>query len=236
MKKPSETKERTPEHGPTRSAEERGTATPDLSRRRFLQAMGVGAAASLPSTGILGAKDAAPVRTGADAWGPNAVPVTLRVNGETLRMKLEPRVTLLDALRNHMQIDTQEAADLTGPKRVCDRSSCGACTVFLDGKLVYACSVLAVEAQGSEVTTVEGVGQPGDLHVVQEELIETDGSQCGFCTPGFVMTSVALLAANPAPSDEDIRRALDGNICRCGTQPRVFEAVKNAAARLREGR
>jgi len=207
-----------------------------LSRRRFLQAVGLGAtAASIPEEGLLG-KTVAPVRTGEDSWGPNAVPVTLNVNGESLSLKVEPRVTLLDALRNHMQLDTQEAVDLTGPKRVCDRSSCGACTVMIDGKTVYACSVLAVEAQGSEITTIEGFGDVSSLHPVQDEFVQCDGSQCGFCTPGFVVSSIALLRDNPSPSGEEIDHALAGNICRCGTQVRVKEAVQKAAHRLREGR
>ena len=226
-------------HGPSPQEDSETTNAPTtfggLSRRRFLQAVGLGAtAASLPSEGLLG-KTVSHVRTGQD-WGPGTVPVTLMVNGEALKMKLEPRVTLLDSLRDHMQVDTQEAVDLTGAKRVCDRSSCGACTVFLDGKPVYACSVLAIEAQGHEIVTIEGVGVDGKLHPVQEEFIHCDGLQCGFCTPGFVMASVALLENNNHPSRSEIRRALDGNICRCGTQIRSLEAVEKAAARLREGR
>ena len=208
----------------------------DVSRRRFLQAMGLGAtAAGLPADNLL-ADSAAPIREGADAWGPDAVPVTLQVNGETLRLRLEPRVTLLDALRDHLRIDTSESVDLTGAKRVCDRSSCGACSVLLDGKLVYACSVLAIEAQGSTIETVESLDEDGELHPVQEAFVHCDGLQCGFCTPGFVMASVALLRDNPDPSDDEIRHALDGNICRCGTQPRTLEAVQRAAERMREGR
>jgi len=199
--------------------------------------MGLGAtAAAIPSDGLL-AETPAPIRTGEEIDGPDAVPVTLHVNGSTLRMRLEPRVTLLDALRDHIRIDTQECADVTGPKRVCDRGTCGACTVLLDGKLVYACSVLAIEVGESHITTVEGVGTPETrLHPLQEEVVRADGSQCGFCTPGFVMAGFALLRDNPNPSRDEIRKALDGNICRCGTQPRFLEAVEKAAARLREGR
>ena len=222
-----------------RDTEKEGLGTPpqrDVSRRRFLQAVGLGAtAAGIPAEGLL-AQSTAAVREGADEWGPNAVPVTLNVNGETLRMRLEPRVTLLDAIRDHLRIDTAEAADITGPKRVCDRSSCGACSVLLGGKLVYACSVLAIEAQESEILTVESLDEDGKLHPVQEAFVHCDGLQCGFCTPGFVMASVALLRQNPNPSHEEISAALDGNICRCGTQPRSHEAVQRAAARMREGR
>jgi xanthine dehydrogenase YagT iron-sulfur-binding subunit len=197
---------------------------------------GLGAtAATLPDEGLLGGS-AASVRPGAAALGPNAVPVTLRVNGESIQMRLEPRVTLLDAIRDHIRLDTHEHVDLTGSKRVCDRGTCGACTVLLDGKTVYACSILAVEAQGQEIVTVEGIAQGGKLHPVQEEFIHCDGSQCGFCTSGFVMASVALLRENTQPDRAQIDRALDGNICRCGTQINVRDAVTKAAARLREGR
>lgn len=207
-----------------------------LSRRRFLQAVGLGAtAASLPADGLLG-KTTGGVRTGDPAFGPGTVPVKLTVNGETLRMRLEPRVTLLDAIRNHIQIDTQESVDLTGAKRVCDRSSCGACTVHIDGRTVNACSVLAIEAQGREIATVESLDRNGDLHPVQDAFIECDGLQCGFCTPGFVMSSVALLRDNPHPSKDEIERGLSGNICRCGTQDNVLKAVEKAAGGTREGR
>lgn len=216
--------------------ERRAEKTDDVSRRRFLQTMGVGAAtaATMREQGLLG-KGSAPIRSGAD-FGPNAVPVRLKVNGETLRLKLEPRITLLDALRDHIQIDTQEYVDLTGAKRVCDRGSCGACTVTLDGKIVYACSVLAIEAQGHEITTIEALGSNGKLHPIQEEFVHCDGLQCGFCTPGFVMAVHAHLKEDNNPTEEATRRALDGNVCRCGTQINVLKAVERAAARLREGR
>jgi xanthine dehydrogenase YagT iron-sulfur-binding subunit len=206
----------------------------DVSRRRFLTAVGLGAAAAVGDRAV--ADTPGPVRAGSDGQGPGSLPVTLKVNGETLRLRLEPRVTLLDALRDHTRVDIHEYVDLTGAKRVCDRGSCGACTVMLDGKTVYACSVLAIEAQGQEITTIEGVGKDGKLHPVQEEFVQADGLQCGFCTPGFVMSCVALLGDNSSPDDEEIRRALDGNICRCGTQPRVVEAVQRAAKRVRGGR
>src|SRR5439155_16291469 len=115
--------------------------------------------------------------------GPGKVPMTLRVNGKSLQAELEPRVTLLDALRNHL--------DLTGAKKVCDRANCGACTVILDGKPVYSCTVLAIEAQGVEIQTVEGLGAPGSLHPLQAAFVENDAQQCGFCTPGFVMACKA---------------------------------------------
>ena len=227
--------EPTEHDGSSGSGCEKG-GTDSLSRRRFLQAVGLGAtAASLPADGLLG-KTTGGVRTGDAAFGPGTVPVTLKVNGETLRMRLEPRVTLLDAIRNHIQIDTQEAVDLTGAKRVCDRSSCGACTVHMDGRTVNACSVLAIEAQGHAIATVESLDKNGDLHAVQDAFIQCDGLQCGFCTPGFVMSCVALLQDNPHPTKDEIRRGLSGNICRCGTQANVLKAVEKAAGGMREGR
>lgn len=220
-----------------RRAESSGEHGPDgLSRRRFLQAVGLGAtAASLPADGLLG-KTTGGLRSGDVSLGPGRVPVTLSVNGETLKMRLEPRVTLLDALRNHIQLDSQEAVDLTGAKRVCDRSSCGACTMLMDGRTVNACSVLAIEAQGHEIATVESLQENGKLHPVQEQFIECDGLQCGFCTPGFVVSSSALLRDNPHPTEGEISRALSGNICRCGTQDNVLKAVQKAAEGMREGR
>jgi len=153
--------------------------------------------------------------------GPGPVPVTLRVNGETLSLSLEPRVTLLDALRN--------VSTYTGTKEGCDRATCGACTVLLDGAPIYACQMLAIEAQGHAITTVEGLAQDGKLTPVQKAFAERDATMCGYCTPGFVMAATALLKENPHPTPADVRRACSGNLCRCGTQPRVVEAVLQAA-------
>jgi xanthine dehydrogenase YagT iron-sulfur-binding subunit len=233
MKKPTGGNGHEPPRGKPARRDDPGGGCDALSRRRFLQAVGLGATAAAVGEERLAAETPSPARVGSDAEGPGAVPVTLKVNGETLRLKLEPRVTLLDALRDHTRIDIHEYVDLTGAKRVCDRGSCGACTVLLDGKTVYSCSVLAVEAQGHEITTVEGLEADGKLHPVQEEFVHCDGLQCGFCTPGFVMASYALLSESSDPSREEMLRGLDGNICRCGTQPRVLEAVERAARRLR---
>jgi xanthine dehydrogenase YagT iron-sulfur-binding subunit len=152
--------------------------------------------------------------------GPGKVSVELDVNGKRLRAELEPRVTLLDALREHF--------DLTGAKRVCDRGACGACTVLLDGRAVYACSVLAIDAQGREITTVESLGAPGKLHPLQQAFVDHDAQQCGFCTPGFVMAAKALLDRNPNPSAEEVLRGLSGNFCRCGT----YQGLRAALERL----
>jgi xanthine dehydrogenase YagT iron-sulfur-binding subunit len=146
------------------------------------------------------------------------VPITLTVNGQARQLSVEPRVTLLDALRTRL--------DVTGPKRVCDRGACGACTVIIDGRTYYACSMLAIEVQGTNVRTVESVSDGATLHPLQQSFVDHDASMCGFCTSGFVMSAVALLEATPDPTDDQIRQALDGNLCRCGTNIGVFKAVK----------
>jgi xanthine dehydrogenase YagT iron-sulfur-binding subunit len=158
---------------------------------------------------------------GVEIVGPNAVPMSFRINGRPFQARLEPRVTLLDALRTRFE--------LTGAKKVCDRGTCGACTVILDGKPVYACSVLAIEAQGRDVQTVEGLGAPGDLHPLQAAFVDHDAQQCGFCTPGFVMAAKALLDHNPNPSVDDLHRGLSGNFCRCGTYAGMRQAVLSVA-------
>ena len=186
-----------------------------FSRRNFLKSVGVGPLAA----SVLAAQEAEAQAT-ARTLGPGEVPIELTINGKRHALSVEPRVTLLDAVRNRL--------DLTGQKRVCDRGSCGACTMIVDGRAVYACSMLAVEAHGKAIRTVEGLAQGSLLHPVQQAFCDTDGLMCGFCTPGFVMAAVALLERNPDPTPEEARRALDGNVCRCGTYPRVLEAVLKA--------
>jgi xanthine dehydrogenase YagT iron-sulfur-binding subunit len=145
------------------------------------------------------------------------VSVALTINGAKRTLKVEPRVTLLDALRNRL--------DVTGLKRVCDRGTCGACTAVVDGRTAYTCSMLAIEAQGKDIRTIEGLSDGTVLHPVQQAILEHDGTMCGFCTPGFVMSAVALLQKNANPTVEQAREALDGNICRCGTYNRLLDAV-----------
>jgi len=153
--------------------------------------------------------------------GPGSVPIALNVNGKPLKLEVEPRVTLLEALRNH--------SNLTGSKEVCDRGTCGACTVLFDDKPVYSCSVLAIEAQGKAITTIEGLAQNGKLSPVQQAFIDQDALMCGYCTPGFVMSVTALLKQNPHPTADQVRHACCGNLCRCGTYPRVMQAALKAA-------
>lgn len=168
-----------------------------------LSALGVAAPAVL-GPGVL---DAAAEEVAVQ--GPGKVPITLNVNGKQLSAQLEPRVTLLDALRDNF--------DLTGAKRVCDRGSCGACTVLLEGKPVYACSVLAIDAQGKSITTIESLTEGDALTPVMQAFVAHDGQQCGFCTPGFVVATTHFLKQHPAPTAEEIRHGLSGNFCRCGT-------------------
>ena len=185
-----------------------------FSRRSFLKSAGVGAAATT-MVGVGARGEAATV------LGPDAVTLSLKVNGAVRQVTIEPRVTLLDALRNHL--------DLTGSKQVCDRGGCGACTVHLDGQPVNSCLILAADAEGHDVTTIEGLGTPEKMSPLQAAFVEKDALQCGFCTPGFVVSGTALLAKNALPTLDEIKAGLAGNLCRCGTYGRVFEAVQAAA-------
>ena len=184
-----------------------------VSRRDFLKSAGVSSLAA----SVAGVADADAQTAGPRAVGPGEVPVQLLVNGKRLDLKIEPRVTLLDALRTR--------ADLTGNKRVCDRGACGACTMIIDGRTAYACSTLAIEVQGKQIRTVDGLASGTTLHPVQQAFCDTDGLMCGFCTPGFVMATVALVEKHPNPTPDQARRGLDGNVCRCGTFTRIMEAA-----------
>ena len=181
-----------------------------LSRRSFLRGGAAGAMATGLLPAVLQAKaEAADSVSGETVVGPGKVAVTLTVNGRPRDLEIEPRVTLLDALR--------EELDLTGAKKVCDRASCGACTVLQNGAPVYACTVLAIAAQGSEITTIESLGTPDDMHPIQAAFVDNDAQQCGFCTPGFMMASKAFLDRNPNPTLKQVEQGLGGNLCRGGT-------------------
>ena len=190
---------------------------PAFSRRDFLKTAGVGSLATAVTAA--GAAEAE-AQAGPRVIGPGEVPVALTVNGKRVDLRIEPRVTLLDALRNR--------ADLTGNKRVCDRGSCGACTMIVDGRTVYACSTLAIDVQGKQIRTVEGLASGTTLNGVQQAFCDVDALMCGFCTPGFVVATVALLEKYPNATVEQAKRELDGNICRCGTFVRVMEAAMKA--------
>jgi xanthine dehydrogenase YagT iron-sulfur-binding subunit len=176
-----------------------------LSRRDFMKISGIGAAVPL----VLGPRMVQAAGEEVVVHGPGKTPTVLMVNGKRLTANLEPRVTLLEALRNNF--------DLTGAKNVCDRGSCGACTVLMEGKPVYACSVLAIDAQGKNITTIEGMSRGDTLTPLMQAFVDHDAQQCGFCTPGFVVATTHFLQQHPNPTEEDIRRGLSGNFCRCGT-------------------
>jgi len=188
-----------------------------VSRRDFLKISTIAAAVPVVSGPkmVLAAGEQVPVH------GPGKVPMTFNVNGKTYKASLEPRVTLLDALRDSL--------DITGAKRVCDKAECGACTVLLDDKPVYACSMLAIEGQGKKITTVEALMENGKLHPIQQAFVDNDASQCGFCTPGFVVACKAMLDKHPDPTPDDLLHELSGNICRCGTYAGIRGAIAEAA-------
>jgi len=193
----------------------------EVTRRDILR--GAGVAAVLGTVGTAAAKEtdaAAPV-DGIIRVGPEKARVAFEVNGRRMVVTVEPRTTLLDALRDHL--------DLTGSKRVCDRGACGACTVHLDGKPVNSCTMLAVDAVGARITTVEGLAKEGRLHPVQAAFVKHDATQCGFCTSGMVMSCAHLVDHVKDPTDEQIRQAVSGNLCRCGTYTQVFSACREAA-------
>ncbi|HEY1412049.1 MAG TPA: (2Fe-2S)-binding protein [Rhodopila sp.] len=158
---------------------------------------------------------------------PGAIPVTLQVNGGTLRLMIDQRTSLLDALR--------EYAGLTGTKKGCDRGACGACTVHLDGRRVISCLTLASRCQGKDIITIEGLAQGDNLHPVQAAFIVHDALQCGYCTPGQIMSAAALIKEGHAGSDPEIREWMSGNICRCGAYPNIVAAIKDAAGSNRAG-
>ncbi len=188
-----------------------------VSRRAFLKgASAVAAVGVVQIPAVTSGEEAA-----VDLLGPEAVPIRLRINEVDKEIEAPPSTTLLDLLRDHH--------GMTGTKRVCDRGSCGACTVLIDGKVVDSCSMLAIDAVGCQITTVEGIGTPENLSELQKAFVEKDALQCGFCTPGMVVSCTALLAENPTPSRDQIRQGIAGNICRCGTYQNIIEAVEQAS-------
>lgn len=197
----------------------------NVSRRSFLKGAGGVAAAST----ALGAAQALTQGAQLERLS-GTIEIELSINGEKKKVRVEPRTTLLNALRNHCE------PPLTGAKLVCDQGSCGACTVFIDKRTVYACMLLAVDCTGKSITTVEGLSSPGKLSHVQEAFVAHDGLMCGFCTPGFVMSVTACLDKNPKATREEIQKSCSGNLCRCGTYPRVFEAALEAGLKMQGGR
>ncbi len=203
-----------------------GKPKADFSRRGFLRGAGIGG--GVLGTGLLEPEAQAEPQASPAMLGPGEIPITLTINGKPHKLSLEPRVTLLDALR--------ERLELTGAKRVCDRGTCGACTVILDGKAMYSCTVLAVDAQGKQIQTVEGLTAGARPHPIIAAFVNHDGMQCGYCTPGFVVAAKAFLDRNPSPTYDQVKAGLGGNLCRCGTYVGVRQAVLEAAKELKGGR
>jgi xanthine dehydrogenase YagT iron-sulfur-binding subunit len=195
-----------------------------MSRRAFLKGSGAAAAATALAQAPLPARaDEPPAGAGGTvAIGPGPVRIELNVNGANISASVEPRVTLLDALRNYM--------DVTGCKRVCDRGTCGACTALVDGKPVYSCTMLALEARGKTIRTAESLAADGVLDAVPAAFVAADAQQCGFCTPGFVVAMRAVFDRNPNATPHQVEEGLSGNICRCGT----YEQMRHAIAALCE--
>lgn len=219
---------------PRKSRGAKEAKVPDLSRRQFIKGAGMaGVAASagaLLGEQVLKAASLPKAESTAAGTvvGPAEIHMELKINGKIHQLNLEPRVTLLDALRNSL--------DLTGAKKVCDRGTCGACTVHLDGRAVYSCSMLAIDAQGHEILTIEGL-EPGEgLHPMSRAFWDNDAQQCGFCTPGFVMACAEYVDHEPNPTYEGLQKSLGGNLCRCGTYMGVRQAVLDAAKSMKGGR
>ena len=162
------------------------------------------------------------------AWrGPGKTPVRFTVNGREQEVMIEPRRTLLDVLRKDL--------GLRGTKKGCDEGTCGACTVLVEGRPIYSCLALAIDYEGKSIETIEGLENDGQLHPIQQAFIEEDGFQCGFCTPGQVLSAKALLDKNPSPRPEEVQEAMAGNLCRCGAYPKILKATLRAAERIRQG-
>jgi len=207
-----------------------GKGAGGVSRRGFLKGAGVTAAvAAVASSGLPEVKgaEAGPDPSALNTPISGELNITLNINGQKRGVIVEPRTTLLSALRDRLE------PALTGPKLVCNVGTCGACTVMLNGKAVYGCSVLAIDAVGKKITTVEGIGTPEKLSPVQQAFLEKDGMMCGFCTDGFVTAITAYLADHPNPTLEELKVGIKGNFCRCGTYPHVFEAALSAARSMK---
>jgi len=190
-----------------------------VSRRGFVQ----GAGAVTGAVALL--EQEAQAQSAGKVMGPAAMSITLNVNGKALKATVEPRETLLDTLRHKLEH--------TGAKRVCDRGTCGACTVIVNNKVSYACSILAVDAVGKKIQTIESLTAGGKTHPIVPAFVNNDAQQCGYCTPGFVMAAKGFLDRNPNPTYEQVKDGLGGNLCRCGTYVGVRQAVLEAAKKLK---
>ena len=200
--------------------------TAGITRRSFLKGAGVTAAgtAILEGVQVLQREAVAAPPSHVKEFGPEPFPVTLHVNGREHALHIEPRTTLAEALRIQL--------NMTGTKVSCDRGVCSSCTVLLDKMPVNSCMTLAIDAVGHHITTIEGISADEQMHPLQAAFVRHDAMQCGFCTPGMVMTCASLLDKNPHPTEADVRYAVSGNLCRCGTYPKVFAATLDAASQL----
>ncbi len=198
-----------------------------VTRRDLIGSTAVTGTILTLSSGVALADDASPAQPRQDDQNVPPVRVTLKINGRSVPMEIEPRVSLLDALREH--------TELTGTKKGCDRGSCGACTVHIDGRRVNACLTLAIRAEGHAITTIEGLAVGDTLHPVQAAFVKHDAFQCGYCTPGQIMSAAALLREGHAKDAAEIREWMSGNICRCGAYANIVAAVQDAASQLPKG-
>ncbi len=199
----------------------------NVTRRGVLSAAAASGLASVPLSSRADETSTAPGGQNASSQSGGLQKLVLQINGNPVTVEIEPRTTLLDALR--------EYAGLTGTKKGCDMGSCGACTVHVDGRRVVSCLTLASRVQGKAVTTIEGLAVNGDLHPVQAAFLEHDGFQCGYCTPGQIMSAVALINEGHVGSPDEVREWMSGNICRCGAYPNIVAAIHDAADRMQEG-
>jgi xanthine dehydrogenase YagT iron-sulfur-binding subunit len=205
----------------SKKPQEPGPSGVRLTRRAFLASAGtVGVATAINPQQLMAQPMNSSTKSEAAAVAAAGTLVTLRINGTEHKLRLDPRTTLLDTLREHVV--------LTGTKKGCDHGQCGACTVHVNGRRVNSCLTFAVMHAGDEITTIEGVGQPGALHPVQSAFVEHDAYQCGYCTSGQIMSAVALLKEPCGPNDADVRECMAGNICRCGAYPNIVAAVQQA--------
>ena len=198
---------------------------PPVSRRSFLQGAGVSAlGAGVLEAGEAAARELANAQTA--PIGPEPIAVTLSINGQAREVRVDPATTLVELLR--------EGLGMTGTKVGCDRGACSACTVWVDGEVAASCMTLVLDVRGKKITTIEGLAKGETLHPVQQAFVEHDALQCGFCTPGMVMSCARLVEANPDCSLDDVRQAVSGHLCRCGAYPNIFKATMAAAARMRD--
>ena len=199
-----------------------------LSRRTFLSRLGATGAAAAAASPLLGLAQTQLKREEAETTVnvPRSVPLTLRVNGQEHQVQIDPRATLLDCLRENLH--------LTGTKKGCDHGQCGACTVHINGRRINSCLTFAAMHKGEEITTIEGIGQPGNLHPVQAAFVEHDGYQCGYCTSGQIMSAVALLKEPCGPTDADVQELMSGNICRCGAYRNIIAAIQEVRQERKE--